>query len=55
MKLHLLSDLHLEFSTFEPPATDADVIVLSGDNGKGNKGGRIRNSVCEVGLFTASI
>lgn len=30
-KLHILSDLHLEFSTFEPPATDADVIVLAGD------------------------
>lgn len=38
MKLHILSDLHLEFSTFEPPATDADVIVLAGDIGKGNKG-----------------
>lgn len=34
MKLHILSDLHLEFSTFEPPATDADVIVLAGDIGK---------------------
>lgn len=38
MKLHILSDLHLEFSTFEPPVTDADVIVLAGDIGKGNKG-----------------
>lgn len=38
MKLHILSDLHLEFSTFEPPATDADVIVLAGDIGKGAKG-----------------
>lgn len=37
-KLHILSDLHLEFSTFEPPATDADVIILAGDIGKGNKG-----------------
>lgn len=34
MKLYILSDLHLEFSTFEPPATDADVIVLAGDIGK---------------------
>lgn len=34
MKLHILSDLHLEFATFEPPATDADVIVLAGDIGK---------------------
>jgi predicted phosphodiesterase len=38
MKLHILSDLHLEFSTFQPLATDADVIVLAGDIGKGNKG-----------------
>ena len=38
VKLHILSDLHLEFSTFEPPATDADVIILAGDIGKGNKG-----------------
>jgi predicted phosphodiesterase len=37
-KLHILSDLHLEFSTFEPPATDADIIILAGDIGKGNKG-----------------
>jgi predicted phosphodiesterase len=34
MKLHILSDLHLEFSTFEPIATDADVVVLAGDIGK---------------------
>jgi predicted phosphodiesterase len=34
MNLHILSDLHLEYSTFEPPATDADVIVLAGDIGK---------------------
>lgn len=37
-KLHILSDLHLEFSTFEPPKSDADVIILAGDIGKGNKG-----------------
>jgi predicted phosphodiesterase len=38
MKLHILSDSHLEFSSFEPPPTDADVIVLAGDIGKGAKG-----------------
>lgn len=38
MKLHILSDLHLEFSKFEPPATDADVIVLAGDIGKQSNG-----------------
>lgn len=31
MKIHLLSDLHLEFKDFEPPPTDADVVVLAGD------------------------
>ncbi len=38
MKLHIMSDLHLEFSTFDPPATDADVVVLAGDVGKGSNG-----------------
>lgn len=38
MKLHILSDLHLEFSTFEPFKTDADVVVLAGDIGKGTNG-----------------
>jgi Icc-related predicted phosphoesterase len=31
MKIHLLSDLHLEFGSFNPPETDADVVVLAGD------------------------
>lgn len=34
MKLYILSDLHLEFSTFEPFEIDADVVVLAGDIGK---------------------
>lgn len=38
MKLHVLSDLHLEFSTFEPFKTDADVVVLAGDIGKKSNG-----------------
>lgn len=38
MKLHILSDLHLELSTFEPIATDADVVVLAGDIGKKSHG-----------------
>lgn len=36
MKLHILSDLHLEFSRFSPPGTEADVVVLAGDVGKGD-------------------
>lgn len=31
MKLHILSDLHLEFSEFIPASNAADVIVLAGD------------------------
>ncbi len=31
MRLHILSDLHIEFAPFEPPAVDADLIVLAGD------------------------
>lgn len=38
MKLHILSDLHLEFSTFDPIETDADVVVLAGDIGKKSSG-----------------
>lgn len=38
MKLHVLSDLHTEFSAFDPPDTDADVVVLAGDIGVGTGG-----------------
>jgi 3',5'-cyclic AMP phosphodiesterase CpdA len=38
MKIHVLSDLHVEFAPFEPPATDADVVVLAGDIHKDLRG-----------------
>ncbi len=38
MKIHVMSDLHLEFSNFTAPETDADVIVLAGDIGVGVQG-----------------
>ena len=38
MKIHILSDLHTEFSDFDPPETDADVVVLAGDIGVGEGG-----------------
>jgi predicted phosphodiesterase len=38
MKLHVLSDLHLEFADFIPGPADADVVVLAGDIGKGAHG-----------------
>ncbi|HEX2080587.1 MAG TPA: metallophosphoesterase [Longimicrobium sp.] len=38
MRIHLLSDLHTEFVAFDPPQTDADVVVLAGDISTGTKG-----------------
>jgi Icc-related predicted phosphoesterase len=38
MRLHILSDLHIEFGDFEPPTTDADMVVLAGDIGVGVAG-----------------
>jgi predicted MPP superfamily phosphohydrolase len=37
MKLHILSDIHLEFAPFVPPKTDADVVILAGDIHIGTK------------------
>lgn len=31
MRIHLLSDLHHEFSPFSPQVPDADVVILAGD------------------------
>lgn len=31
MKLHILTDLHIEFGSFTPPKTDADLVILAGD------------------------
>jgi predicted phosphodiesterase len=38
MRLHILSDLHLEFEPFTPPAVEADVVILAGDVGTGRNG-----------------
>jgi hypothetical protein len=38
MRLHILSDLHLEFAPFVPPATEADIVLLAGDIDLGIKG-----------------
>lgn len=38
MRVHILSDLHLEFAGFTPPAVDADVVVLAGDVCPGTRG-----------------
>jgi hypothetical protein len=31
VRLHILNDLHLESASFNPAATGADVVVLTGD------------------------
>ena len=38
MKIHVLSDLHLEFADFELPEVEADVVVLAGDIAQGVNG-----------------
>jgi len=38
MRPHILSDLHTEFDEFDPPETDADIVVLAGDIGVGTGG-----------------
>lgn len=38
MKLHIISDLHIEFEDYNIQVLDADVIILAGDIGVGLKG-----------------
>jgi Icc-related predicted phosphoesterase len=38
VRVRLLSDLHLEFGAWDPPAVDADVVVLAGDIWKRDQG-----------------
>ncbi len=38
MRLHVLSDLHLEQQPLAPPSVPADVVVLAGDVGRGTAG-----------------
>jgi Icc-related predicted phosphoesterase len=40
MRLHVLSDLHLEFGDFQLPPVAADVVVAAGDIGIGTDGAR---------------
>jgi predicted phosphodiesterase len=38
VRLHVISDLHVEFAPFDLPTVDADVLVLAGDVGQGLAG-----------------
>src|SRR5580700_10269244 len=40
MRLHILSDLHLEFGPVDISPTDADVVILAGDIHQGREGWR---------------
>ena len=40
MRLHILSDLHLEFAPFDIPKTNADVVILAGEVHTGKNGMR---------------
>jgi predicted phosphodiesterase len=40
MRMHILSDLHLEFGNGPIPATEADVVILAGDIHLGRQGRR---------------
>lgn len=43
MKLRIYSDLHNEFSRFDPPSSDPDVVILAGDIDKKSRGVRWAN------------
>ena len=47
MKLHILSDLHLSVGALEPPHTDADVVVLAGDEGSEAQLARLAGAAAE--------
>jgi Icc-related predicted phosphoesterase len=38
VRIRVLSDLHLEFTDFTPPAVEADLVILAGDIHVGTKG-----------------
>jgi predicted phosphodiesterase len=38
VRVHVLSDLHLERARFDPPRAEADVVVLAGDVARGIRG-----------------
>src|ERR1039457_1751106 len=38
MRIYILSDLHLEFEPFTPPAVEAEAVILAGDVSTGRNG-----------------
>lgn len=48
MKIQIYSDLHIEFAAFDPPITDADLVVLAGDICVQSKGVSWANNAFQV-------
>ena len=48
LRIHLLSDLHLEFAPFVPQVSSADVVVLAGDIGVGSQGMQWAKEVFDI-------
>ncbi len=44
MRIRIYSDLHLEFAEFDPPANDADIVILAGDISTKTRGVKWANS-----------
>ena len=53
MKLNVLSDLHLSSAPFEPPETDADVVVLAGDIARPAHAMRWASAIAKPVLYVA--
>ena len=37
LRMHVLSDIHLEFGNFRPKPTGADVVIAAGDIDQGSR------------------
>lgn len=53
MKLQVMSDLHLTVAPFEPPSTDADVVVLAGDIARPDQAMAFARSLHKPVVFVA--
>lgn len=53
MKIQVLSDIHMEFESFEMPDTDADVVILAGDTHVGAQGIRWANGLGKPVIYVA--
>lgn len=57
MKIHILSDLHTEFSTYipSPVVQDVDLVIPAGDIAVKGRGVTWLRNVCYIGLWQSQI